>query len=578
MPYMTHISEGAKTYGQRVACHAEDGNCPNMGHAVFADKGTFEAYRTLDARRGEVRDLLYNHPDALSPDTMERLSKWMNDDDPSMDPRNLINNTGLSADPAEAKFHAAVIREDLARGRAEAEAHEEELAAESTEGTGGLRKDGRGAPQDGDPGYNHAGDNAWVRAAFQDVGAWEAAWSESMARGGRYAPKPVDWDRIQSLMDMDKVGVGADHPDPVRAYEIDGERQKVLHEAYREMERAYLNDRSMRGIESFRLGRAIAYKARRLTDEMDVLGQRICETTGAEKPPETVLQRESREENERYWAKRRADEAAAAARPGTGDPAQDRRRQRNLQYFPGTGTTEVVGVDIETCSSANLRFPTGDLATISNLGFASTDISKPADQQRPDDYTTGDAQWDKLTAGNYGMENYDFGAPDDRVRAGNTFTWLTGITTEQLTRHKPLDEDIETQHRIVDRLTSAPFVAHNASFEDSFFNATLDGYIEAKRAGRIRVIDTMQMSREWENPARTEQDAHPNSLQSVARRWGTLPDDLGERHLGLQDTVIMNNALRNMYQRMKETGTGAFGPEGTRGAGGRTWIYKRIYR
>ena len=69
-----------------------------------------------------------------------------------------------------------------------------------------------------------------------------------------------------------------------------------------------------------------------------------------------------------------------------------------------------------------------------------------------------------------------------------------------------------------------PIMAHNAAFEDSWFMLHLPGYAEARRAGKIIVIDSRHICRSVDGEVRTlPRESAPASLQNWARRRGTLP-------------------------------------------------------
>lgn len=48
-----------------------------------------------------------------------------------------------------------------------------------------------------------------------------------------------------------------------------------------------------------------------------------------------------------------------------------------------------------------------------------------------------------------------------------------------------------------------PYMAHNAAFEDSWFKIHLDGYAEARRAGKIIVTDSRQICRSLDADVRS---------------------------------------------------------------------------
>ena len=103
-------------------------------------------------------------------------------------------------------------------------------------------------------------------------------------------------------------------------------------------------------------------------------------------------------------------------------------------------------------------------------------------------------------------------------------------------------------------LATFPYMAHNAAFEDSWFMLHLDGYAEARKAGKIVPIDTRDICRRIDPEVRTlPHDAKPAALETWARRRKTLKANEKEKHLGLEDvdlmfrTVEAEFAERNMF-------------------------------
>ena len=81
----------------------------------------------------------------------------------------------------------------------------------------------------------------------------------------------------------------------------------------------------------------------------------------------------------------------------------------------------------------------------------------------------------------------------------------------------------------------------------------LDGYAEARKAGKITIIDSRDICRRIDVDGRSlPREMAPNALENWARRRGTLKPDEKERHLGLDDVFLMLRtaqaelALRNM--------------------------------
>ena len=68
----------------------------------------------------------------------------------------------------------------------------------------------------------------------------------------------------------------------------------------------------------------------------------------------------------------------------------------------------------------------------------------------------------------------------------------------------------------------------------------LDGYAEARRAGKIIVLDSRQICRSLDADVRSlPRESAPAALENWARRRGTLAPDANEQHLGLDDTDLM---------------------------------------
>lgn len=136
-----------------------------------------------------------------------------------------------------------------------------------------------------------------------------------------------------------------------------------------------------------------------------------------------------------------------------------------------------------------------------------------------------------------------YGVPETRAKLGNPTENISGITVEELDGLSILEADDNAQKRLLAALTSAPYMAHNAPFEDHWFEQCVNGYSEAKRDGLVRIIDSRKISQRLDYYKGKED----NKLQSYARRWGALDPGEMERHLGLNDSLIMVQAAgRNL--------------------------------
>lgn len=130
-----------------------------------------------------------------------------------------------------------------------------------------------------------------------------------------------------------------------------------------------------------------------------------------------------------------------------------------------------------------------------------------------------------------------YGVPSLREALGNPSEDICHISTEDVKGLLPFDEDFIMQSIVLEQLRRAPFVAHSAGFENGFFRLNVRGYAEAQRNGLIHIIDTKKLSRRL--------DPHNlNDLDSYSKRMGVIGDDVKERHLGFEDTDIMDRALR----------------------------------
>ena len=189
---------------------------------------------------------------------------------------------------------------------------------------------------------------------------------------------------------------------------------------------------------------------------------------------------------------------------------------------PAKGT--FVGVDIETTSTSP------DRGYIVNVGWEFMELAEGAE---PKDAVS-----------------VYCGLPDQYGETGVPLSEIHKITWADVAGKKPFREDKDLQKRLLKALKSRPFLAHNAAFEDSWFMLNLDGYAEARKAGKIVPIDTRDICRALDPEVRfLSWEAKPASLEAWAQRRGTLAPDEEERHLGLDDTDLM---FRTLIAELKE--------------------------
>ena len=186
----------------------------------------------------------------------------------------------------------------------------------------------------------------------------------------------------------------------------------------------------------------------------------------------------------------------------------------------------VLGIDIETSS----REP--DRGYIINVGFELMNLSGD-DPGEP---------YDPVSA--------YCGMPDQYAEVGVPLQEIHQITWDDIKDATAFREDKALQEKLVKLMSKHPYMAHNAAFEDAWFTLHLDGYAEARKAGKVVPIDTRNICRELDPEVRKLPfDSHPAALENWARRRGTLAASEAERHLGLDDADLM---LRTVYAEFLE--------------------------
>ncbi|MBQ9041851.1 MAG: 3'-5' exonuclease [Eggerthellaceae bacterium] len=189
---------------------------------------------------------------------------------------------------------------------------------------------------------------------------------------------------------------------------------------------------------------------------------------------------------------------------------------------PAKGT--FVGIDIETTSASP------DRGYIVNVGWEVMTLEEGAE---PTD-----------------ANSVFCGIPEQYEETGVPLAEVHKITWADVADKKPFREDKDLQKQLLKALKAHPFMAHNAAFEDGWFLLHLDGYAEARKAGKIIPIDTRDICRALDPEVRfLSWEAKPASLEAWAQRRGVLAADEEERHLGLDDTDLM---FRTLIAELKE--------------------------
>lgn len=242
-------------------------------------------------------------------------------------------------------------------------------------------------------------------------------------------------------------------------------------------------------------------------------------------------------------------------------------------YLPGRDVDAVMGIDIETTGIDPAR------DYIIDVGFEFMNMASPRPAGEPETYAYEQGYYAAGDA--YGQSRLAFGVPPENAALGNVLiAKLTGIDVRGRSSeagYRLFDEWPQAQAGLLARLTQQPYVAHNATFEHSWFMLNVAGYAESYRAGRITIIDTLPMSRQWD-PGAVPTNEHPygdNTLDAYAKRQGALDSAHNERHLGLEDSHIMLVAMKHHLAALKAQGKGPWGSTGRAGVGGKSCGRKR---
>lgn len=261
-----------------------------------------------------------------------------------------------------------------------------------------------------------------------------------------------------------------------------------------------------------------------------------------------------------YGSETKSAEAAQLRRM-----AEYRKSDWRDAYLPGRDVDNVMGIDIETTGTDPAR------VYIIDVGFEYMNMISPRPAAAPTGYQYEQSYYE--TGDAYGQSRLSFGVPAENATLGNPLILdLTGIDVrDRASGFRLFDEWPEAQIGLLQRLEQQPYVAHNARFEHSFFMLNVAGYAESYRAGKITIIDTLPMSRRWDEGSIPD-DEHPygnNTLDAYAKRQGALDESKSERHLGLEDTHIMLVAMKHHLGVLHGEGRGPWGANGKSGIGGK---------
>lgn len=200
----------------------------------------------------------------------------------------------------------------------------------------------------------------------------------------------------------------------------------------------------------------------------------------------------------------------------------------NIAYVDAPVSGMVMGIDIETTDRDPAR------GYVVNIGLEFMDLAAKA---KPHDAFAGYC-----------------GIPTMYAEKGVPLEFIHHITWDDLKDSKPLRANAPMQKALLAAMCAYPFMAHNAAFEDSWFILNIAGYAEARKAGKICVIDSRDICRRVDPEVRIlPRESRPATLENWARRRGTLAADESEVHLGLDDVELMLRTVqaefaeRNMF-------------------------------
>lgn len=253
----------------------------------------------------------------------------------------------------------------------------------------------------------------------------------------------------------------------------------------------------------------------------------VCDRIGAEKLRDTspsALARKLPDSDlvHAVAAMQHRPDAEVAAQAG---PALE---DLNIAFVDAPVSGMVMGIDIETTDRDPAR------GYVVNIGLEFMDLAAKA---KPHDAFAGYC-----------------GIPAMYAEKGVPLEFIHHITWDDVKDVKPLRANAPMQKAILAAMCAYPFMAHNAAFEDSWFMLNIAGYAEARKAGRITVIDSRDICRRVDPEVRTlPRESRPATLENWARRRGTLLAGESEVHLGLDDVELMLRTVqaefaeRNMF-------------------------------
>lgn len=369
----------------------------------------------------------------------------------------------------------------------------------------------------------HNDTNDWANDEKSAINYWRKAIDDS--------DDPVDWAWVNAL-DLNQ-GIESHDTDIQSALREDYDTRARIENIMRTLSKTWMFDRDG-VIPDYGLVLALAHASRRLNDAIDYRISCLPE----EDVPEDSMEKGTWHSNNRHSGQQSYD-------------WHDR-------YLPGRNVNTVVGIDLETTGLNQYR------DYVIDSGYEYMDMKSDAVIDNGCSYLASGY----TSSGAYHQERHSYGLSHLRSQMGNPTEFLTGISAADLSGLVPLDDDEHAQSVLLKTLQSAPFVAHNSSFEHKHFMANVRGYAEAYRNGEITIIDTLSMSRKWGHEGTMKDDN--NKLDTYAKNWDGLDAKSHERHLGLEDSHIMLLAMKHHLRYLEKRSEGPWGDGGDEGIGGKT--------
>ena len=251
----------------------------------------------------------------------------------------------------------------------------------------------------------------------------------------------------------------------------------------------------------------------------------VCDAIGADRlrdVPSPILERRLSDEDlcraVAWLQKRPLEDVVREAGPEA--------RDLGIAYIAAPVSGTVCGFDIETTSKDPVR------GYIVNAGVALMELTPKA---KP-----------KNAYAAY------FGIPDRYAETGVPLSDIHHITWKDVAGKVPFRENRAVHEALLATFTTVPLVAHNAAFEDTWLTFNLPGYAQARKEGKIVIIDSRDVCRRLDPDVRTlPRESSPASLENWALRRKTLKPGQAEKHLGLDDVKLMLRTMQAEFKKRK---------------------------